>query len=108
MTFAQIDGYAVARRLGYVSGIASQQPNRLRATFRSIGALIGLSRDELLTDAEILRTQAIAILCERAGALGATAVLNTQFHVSEGDDGKCTVVAFGEAVILIAAAQRSA
>lgn len=108
MTFAQIDGYAVARRLGYVSGVASQQPSRLRATFRSIGALIGIARDELLTDAEILRTQAIALLCERAGELRANAVVNTQFHVSEGPDGKCTVVAFGEAVVLVAAAQRSA
>lgn len=101
VTFDELEGYAIVRRFGYVSGIASQQRNRLRSTFRSLGMLIGVSPNEFLSDAEHLRAQALEAMRGRADALGANAVIGLNFHVSEGSDGSCKVVAFGQAVYAV-------
>jgi|SRR5579872_4942071 len=106
VTFDALDGYRVVRRLGYVSGVASRARNRLRSTFRSLGMLIGVSPSEFLTDAEHLRAQALETVYERANDVGANAVIGLSFHVSEGADGSCKVVAFGEAVIAAPAQAR--
>ena len=62
--------------------------------------LIGVSPSEFLTDAEHLRTEALDGLYARANEYGANAVIGLSFHVSEGADGSCKVVAFGEAVLV--------
>jgi uncharacterized protein YbjQ (UPF0145 family) len=98
-TFQSLDGYRVERSLGYVSGTASRPRNRLRSTFRSLGMLIGVSPGEVLSDAEHLRTEALDGMSKNANAVGANAVIGVSFHVSEGSDGSCKVVAFGEAVV---------
>jgi uncharacterized protein YbjQ (UPF0145 family) len=100
VTFDELDGFTIARRFGYVSGIASRPRNRLRSTFRSLGMLIGVSPNEFLSDAEHLRAEALDALYRRADATGANAVIGLSFHVSEGTDGSCKVVAFGEAVLV--------
>lgn len=100
VTFEELSGYRVIRRFGYVSGIASRPRNRFRSTFRSLGMLIGVSPNEFLTDAEHLRAEALDGLHKRADTCGANAVIGLSFHVSEGPDGSCKVVAFGEAVLL--------
>jgi uncharacterized protein YbjQ (UPF0145 family) len=61
--------------------------------------LIGVSPNEFLSDAEHLRNEALDGVYKRATALGANAVIGLSFHVSEGSDGSCKVVAFGEAVL---------
>ena len=99
VTFTDVDGVRIVRRYGYVSGIASRPRNRLRSTFRSLGMLIGVSPNEYLSDAEHLRNEALEGVYKRAAALGANAVIGLSFHVSEGPDGSCKVVAFGEAVL---------
>src|SRR5215469_16572615 len=99
VTFTDVEGVVVVRRFGYVSGIASRPRNRLRSTFRSLGMLIGVSPNEYLSDAEHLRNEALDGVYRRATALGANAVIGLSFHVSEGSDGSCKVVAFGEAVL---------
>ncbi len=98
VTFDEIEGYRIARSFGHVSGSASRPRNRLRATFRSLGMLIGLASAEFLSDAEQLRSDALEALRRSADALGANAVLGLQFFVSEESDGACRVVAFGRAV----------
>ena len=100
VTFNELEGYHTVRTFGYVSAIASRQRNRLRSTFRSLGMLIGLAAGEFLSDAEQLRGDALENLCRRADALGANAVVGLQFYVSEGLDGSCKVVAFGQAVLV--------
>lgn len=102
VTFEELEGYRTVRLFGYVSGIASRPRNRLRSTFRSLGMLIGLAASEFLSDAEQLRNEALEALRHRADALGANAVVGLQFHVSEGNDGSCKVVAFGQAVLVAA------
>ena len=62
--------------------------------------LIGVSPGEVLSDAEHLRAEALDGLQKRADAAGANAVVGLSFHVSEGADGSCKVVAFGEAVLV--------
>ena len=64
--------------------------------------LIGMSPGEFLSDAEHLRAEALDGLHKRADACGANAVIGLSFHVSEGVDGSCKVVAFGEAVQVVA------
>jgi uncharacterized protein YbjQ (UPF0145 family) len=98
VTFEELDGYRTVNSFGYVSGTASRPRNRLRSTFRSLGMLIGLAGSEFLSDAEQLRAEALEALRRRADLLGADAVIGLQFHVSEGGDGSCRVVAFGKAV----------
>ena len=98
-TFDSLEGYRIVRSLGYVSGTASRPRNRLRSTFRSLGLLIGVSPSEVLSDAEHLRAEALDGVYKGANAVGANAVIGVSFHVSEGQDGSCKVVAFGEAVI---------
>jgi len=98
VTFNQLEGYRTLRSYGCVSGTATRPRNRLRSTFRSLGMLIGLASAEFLSDAEQLRSEALEALRRRADAMGANAVIGLQFFVSEGDDGSCEVVAFGEAV----------
>jgi uncharacterized protein YbjQ (UPF0145 family) len=102
VTFDSLDGFTIVRRFGYVSGIASRPKNRLKSTFRSLGMLIGVSPNEFLSDAEHLRSEALEGVYRRASALGANAVIGLSFHVSEGADGSCKVVAFGEAVSVAA------
>jgi uncharacterized protein YbjQ (UPF0145 family) len=98
VTFDKLDGYRIVKRYGYVSGVASRPRNRLRATFRSLGMLIGVTPNEFLSDAEYLRSEALDALRKRAEVYGANAVIGLSFHVSEGDDGSCKIVAFGEAI----------
>lgn len=100
VTFDELEGYRTVRTFGYVSGIATRPRNRLRSTFRSLGMLIGLSAGEFLSDAEQLRADALEALRRRADAQGANAVVGLQFYVSEGSDGSCKVVAFGQAVLV--------
>lgn len=100
VTFDELEGYRTIESFGFVSGTASRQRNRLRSTFRSLGMLIGLAASEFLSDAEQLRSEALEALRLRAGALGANAVVGLQFYVSEGADGSCKVVAFGQAVLV--------
>ncbi|MDE2482698.1 MAG: heavy metal-binding domain-containing protein [bacterium] len=101
-TFDDLAGARILRRYGYVSGIATRPRNRFRSTFRSLGMLVGLAAHEYLSDAEHLRREALEALLARANALGANAVIGLSFHVSEGSDGSCKVVAFGEAVHTVA------
>jgi uncharacterized protein YbjQ (UPF0145 family) len=102
VTFEELEGYRTVQNFGYVSGSASRPRNRLRATFRSLGMLIGLAATEFLSDAEQLRGEALEALRRRAESLGANAVIGLQFYVTEGADGSCKVVAFGKAVSLSA------
>ena len=101
VTFDELEGHTIVRSHGYVSGVASRPRNRLRATFRSLGMLIGISPSEYVSDAEQLRTEALQEMVKRADALGANAIIGLSFHVSEGSDGSTKVVAFGQAVHVV-------
>ncbi|MFN2449975.1 MAG: YbjQ family protein [Candidatus Baltobacteraceae bacterium] len=94
------DGYRVLSSLGRVTAGASRPHNMLRATFRSIGAFIGLAPLEYLTDAERAREEALEMLRAKAGALGADAVIKIRFDALEQQDGSTSVLAYGEAVRL--------
>jgi len=99
-TFERAEGYRVVRSFGYAYGAASRPRSVLRATFRTIGALIGLAPVEYLTDAERARSDSLDALLRKAESLGANGVTGLQFQVSEGPDGATRVLAFGEAVLL--------
>ena len=90
----------MVRSFGYAYGQALRPKNLLRATFRNIGAFIGLAPMEYLTDAERARAESLTMLIARANALGANGVLGLHFQVVEQNDGSTKVVAFGEAVYL--------
>jgi uncharacterized protein YbjQ (UPF0145 family) len=108
VTFESLEGFTVVRRFGFVSGIATRPRNRLKSTFRSLGMLIGVSPNEFLSDAEHLRGEALEGMYKRGSALGANAIIGLSFHVSEGADGSCKVVAFGEAVFAVGADETDA
>ena len=72
----------------------------MRATFRSLGAFIGLTPIEYLTDAERARAESLVVLIRKAERLGANSIVGLQFQATEAPDGSTRVLAFGEAVIL--------
>jgi uncharacterized protein YbjQ (UPF0145 family) len=94
------DGFRVLTSLGGVSGSATRPHNMLRATFRSIGAFIGLAPIEYLTDAERAREEALEQVRVKASGLGADAVIKIRFEAIEEPDGSTKVLARGEAVRL--------
>lgn len=94
------DGFRVLRNFGRVTGSATRPHNMLRATFRSIGAFIGLAPIEYLTDAERAREEALEDLRTKAAPLGADAVIKIRFEAVEQPDGSTIVMATGEAVRL--------
>jgi uncharacterized protein YbjQ (UPF0145 family) len=100
VTFEKVDGFRIVRRLGYAHGQAMRPKNMLRATFRSIGAFIGLAPIEYLTEAERARADCLLALVAKAEKLGANGVVGLQFQASEAADGSTRVLAFGEAVWL--------
>ena len=100
VTFEHVDGFRVVKSFGYAYGSATRPRNVLRATFRSIGAFIGLAPIEYLTDAERSRTECLAELVRKAEATGANGIIGLQFQVTEAEDGSTKVLAFGEAVLL--------
>jgi uncharacterized protein YbjQ (UPF0145 family) len=100
VTFERVDGFRVVKSYGYTYGTATRPRNLLRATFRSIGAFIGLAPVEYLTDAERSRTDCLAELVRKAEFTGANGIIGLQFQVSEAEDGSTKVLAFGEAVLL--------
>ena len=99
------EGFRVTGSLGRVIGSATRPHNMIRATFRSIGAFIGLAPVEYLTDAERAREEALDVLRQNATALGADAVIRIRFDAVEDDEGATRVIAYGEAVKLAPAAQ---
>ena len=100
VTFERVDGYRIIRSFGFAYGPASRPRNVLRATFRSIGAFIGLAPIEYLTEAERARSESLNSLLRKAEDLGANGILGLQFQASEAADGSTRVLAFGEAVLL--------
>ncbi|HYZ15177.1 MAG TPA: heavy metal-binding domain-containing protein [Candidatus Acidoferrum sp.] len=99
-TFERVEGFRIVRSFGYAYGQASRPRNMLRATFRTIGALIGLAPVEYLTDAERTRAESLEALLTKAETMGANGVVGLQFQATEDPDGATRVLAFGEAVLL--------
>ena len=100
VTFERVDGFRVVKSFGYAYGQGTRPRNLLRATFRSLGAFIGLAPIEYLTDAERARADSLAELLRKAEATGANGIVGLQFQASETADGSTRVLAFGEAVLL--------
>ena len=100
VTFARLEGFSVARSFGVVRGEALTSRNILAATFRSIGALIGLASIDYLSDAERARATALDHLCKSAERLGANGIVGLSFSASEHLDGSTRLIASGEAVLL--------
>jgi uncharacterized protein YbjQ (UPF0145 family) len=100
VTFERPEGFRIVRSLGVARARATRPRNVLRATFRTIGAFIGITPLEFLTDAERARADAVAQLVERAERLGANGVVGLQFEALEALDGSTVVSAEGEAVVL--------
>lgn len=100
VTFRRLDGFSIVSSFGLVSGEAVAPRNFLRATARSLGALIGIAPAEVLTDAERVRSQSLAAMTRQAESLGANAIVSLRFWAREQSDGSTRVVAEGEALLL--------
>ncbi len=100
VTFERADGFRIVEHFGEARGEAVAPRNVLRATFRTIGAFIGLAPLEYLTEAERVRGECIAALLDDANRLGANGVVGLHFEAFEQSDGATRVRAFGQAVLL--------
>ncbi len=100
VTFDRLEGFVVSRSFGTVRAEAVTSRNLLQATFRSIGAFIGVANPDTPSDAERARGDALTRLRGNAELLGANGVIGLCFDAIEGDDGATRVIASGEAVLL--------
>jgi len=100
VTFDSLAGFAIVRSIGNVRGEAIVPRNFLRATFRTIGTIIGISASEFGGDAERARSSALAALRANACALGANSIVKLRFDAREQSDGSTRVAAYGEALVL--------
>ena len=99
VTLERVEGFSIVRTLCYVHGDAARPRDIVRATFRSIGAFIGLAPIEYLTDAERAREEALEKMRKAAQTMGANGIISVQFQTSEGGK-ETTVMCYGQAVIL--------
>lgn len=99
-TFDEPAGFAVLGSFGFVRTEAVVARSFFRTTFRTLGALVGLSPTEILTDAERGRSEALHALLELAYEVGANSVVRLRFDASERADGSTLVAASGEALLL--------
>jgi uncharacterized protein YbjQ (UPF0145 family) len=102
MVTTQLDlhGYEVVRTLGLVRGIIV----RSRSVFGTIGAslqtLVG-GNITLLTDlCERTREEALDLMLQHAGSLGANAVVAVRYDATEIMQGVTEVLAYGTAVVV--------
>jgi uncharacterized protein YbjQ (UPF0145 family) len=102
MVTTQIDlhGYEIVRTLGLVRGIIV----RSRSIFGNIGAtlqtLVG-GNITILTDlCEKTREEALDLMLQHAGSLGANAVVGARYDATEIMQGVTEVLAYGTAVIV--------
>ncbi len=100
VTFDAPSGFRIVRSFGTAYGRATRPRSFLRATFRSIGAFIGVVAHDYITEAERGRDEWISELIENAEQLGANGIVKLKFQASEQSDGTTRVLAFGEAVLL--------
>jgi uncharacterized protein YbjQ (UPF0145 family) len=102
MTTTQFDlhGYEVVRTLGLVRGIIV----RSRSIFGTIGAslqtLVGGNITLLTNLCEKTREEALDLMLQHAGALGANAVVGVRYDATEVMQGVTEVLAYGTAVIV--------
>src|SRR5690348_17276155 len=95
-----LDGYRIVRNLGMVRGIIV----RSRSIFGTIGAslqtLVG-GNITLLTDlCEKTRQEAVDLMLQHAGQLGANAVVGVRYDATEIMQGVTEVLAYGTAVMV--------
>src|ERR1700686_3190724 len=96
----ELDGFRVARTRGVVRGIVV----RSRSIFGTIGAglqtLVG-GNITLLTDlCERTRREALDLMLQHAGQLGANAVVGVRYDATEIMQGVTEVLAYGTAVVV--------
>jgi uncharacterized protein YbjQ (UPF0145 family) len=96
----ELHGYEVVRTLGMVRGIIV----RSRSIFGTIGAalqtLAGGNITLLTNLCERTRQEALDLMLQHAGALGANAVVGVRYDATEIMQGVTEVLAYGTAVVV--------
>src|SRR5437764_10902942 len=96
----ELDGFHVTRTLGVVRGIVV----RSRSIFGTIGAslqtLVGGNITLLTNLCEKTREEALDLMLQHAGQLGANAVVGVQYDATEIMQGVTEVLAYGTAVVV--------
>jgi uncharacterized protein YbjQ (UPF0145 family) len=96
----ELHGYEVVRTMGMVRGIIV----RSRSIFGTIGAalqtLAGGNITLLTNLCERTRQEALDLMLQHAGALGANAVVGVRYDATEIMQGVTEVLAYGTAVIV--------
>src|SRR3954453_7479399 len=95
-----IDGYRVVKTLGVVRGIIV----RSRSIFGTIGAglqtLVGGNITLLTNLCEKTRQEALDLMLQHAGQVGANAVVGVRYDATEIMQGVTEVLAYGTAVVV--------
>src|ERR1044071_8226040 len=96
----ELDGFRVVKTLGVVRGIVV----RSRSIFGTIGAslqtLVGGNITLLTNLCERTRQEALDLMLQHAGQLGANAVVGVRYDATEIMQGVTEVLAYGTAVVV--------
>lgn len=96
----ELPGYRITRNLGLVRGIVV----RSRSIFGSIGAslqtLVGGNITLFTEMCEKTREDALELMLQHAGQLGANAVIGARYDANELMEGVTEVLAYGTAIIV--------
>src|SRR4051812_18800896 len=96
----ELDGFKVTRTLGVVRGIVV----RSRSIFGTIGAglqtLVGGNITLLTNLCEKTRQEALDLMLQHAGQVGANAVVGVRYDATEIMQGVTEVLAYGTAVVV--------
>jgi uncharacterized protein YbjQ (UPF0145 family) len=99
-TTENVSGYRIADVKGEVFGVIVRSRGVGGNLVASVRTIFGGEIHEYTSMLEDARTDAVARMCEKAGKLGANAVVMMRFDASAIGETMSEIVAYGTAVVL--------
>ncbi len=99
-TTFEIAGHPVSRNLGMVRGITVRSRSVVGNFVGGIQSLFGGNITVYTSLCERARSDAFALMCQHADALGANAIVGVRYDANEVMDGITEVLCYGTAVVV--------
>jgi len=99
-TTFELAGYRIVQQLGVVRGITVRSQSALGTIGVTLQNLVGGKITMMVKLCEETRNEAFELMLERAGELGANAVIGVRYDATGLAQGMTDVLAYGTAVIV--------
>jgi len=99
-TSTSLEGYKVVKQLGLVRGITVRSRSIIGNMAGGFMAIFG-GKSEIYTElCENAREEALQLMIQHAGLIGANAIINMRYDANEVMNGLTEVLAYGTAVVV--------